>query len=239
MTHSIKPVILALDVPTANEAVAMVRLLKNEISIFKVGMQLFYRYGPDIVRHIKDEGGEVFLDLKLHDIPNTVSNACKSILHLDVRFLTVHTSGGSAMLEAASSVLHGSKTFLIGVTVLTSLDIKDLQDVYPGIKLTPSELALHLAQLAAGAGLNGIVCSAQENSMMRQNLGNDFCLINPGIRPLGTNAHDQSRVLSPEEAIKTGGNYLVIGRPILQATDPRKTTVEILETIGYASGLSS
>lgn len=233
------PIILALDVPSQELALHWVRQLQGQITVFKVGMQLFYQYGPEIVHRIRDEGAEVFLDLKLHDIPNTVARACESLLPLQAKFLTVHISGGHAMLEAAQSVMQGTSTHLLGITALTSLNEETLKAVYPGMEHTPSEWALHLAVIAKATGLYGIVCSAQENTLIRQNLGTKLCLVNPGIRPAGTATQDQKRVMTPKAAIQSGGNYLVVGRPILQAEDPQGLVTSMLKDSGHAVGLSS
>lgn len=233
------PIILALDVPTPEEALQWVRQLHADVSIFKIGMQLFYRYGPEIVRRIQGEGGQVFLDLKLHDIPNTVAKACESLLPLEVALLTVHISGGPAMLEAAQRVVQGSPTRLLGITALTSLDESTMHAVFPTMSHTPSQWALHLASVAQQVGLYGIVCSAQENRCIRTQLGSGLCLVNPGIRPASADVQDQKRVCSPAEAMQAGSNYLVIGRPILQAADPKAMVRQILAEMGHAAGLPS
>jgi orotidine-5'-phosphate decarboxylase len=233
------PLILALDVSSKEEALRWVRLLRNDISVFKVGMQLFYQEGPQIVRRIQDEGGEVFLDLKLHDIPNTVGHACMSLASLNAMFLTIHTSGGLAMMEAAQAAMQDSNTKLLGITALTSLDQETLKAVYPDLRQSPAEWALHLAKLANQAGLYGVVCSAQENPTMRKHLGTSFCLVNPGIRPEGAAVQDQKRIVTPKEAMQSGANYLVVGRPILKAPDPQAMVAELLQEIGHAIGLSS
>jgi orotidine-5'-phosphate decarboxylase len=231
------PLILALDVPSNSLALDWVRQLRGEISLFKIGMQLFYRYGPDIVKNVQDEGGEVLLDLKLHDIPNTVAKACESILPLNVAFVTIHISGGRAMLEAAQAILQGSNTKLVGITALTSLDEIELKEIYPDLVHSPAHWALHLARLAQETKLEGIVCSAQENALMRKHLGSKLRLVNPGIRPQGTTSHDQKRVLSPKEAIQSGASYLVMGRPILESPDPRGFVQQLKEEIANAVGL--
>lgn len=231
------PIIVALDVPSATEAVAWVRRLHSRAGLFKVGMQLFYREGPEIVRRIQDEGGQVFLDLKLHDIPNTVARACESLLPLEAALLTVHTSGGLAMLEAAQQTVSGSPTRLLGVTALTSLDEASLQTVYPGTAQTPSQWAVHLAGLAQQAGLYGVVCSARENRDIRHKTGDTLCLVNPGIRPAGDKLHDQKRAVTPGEAMQAGASLLVIGRPILEAPSPEEAIERILQEIAHAAGL--
>lgn len=239
MNQPLSPIILALDVPTQDLALHWVKTLRGRVTIFKVGMQLFYRYGPDIVRRVQDAGGQVFLDLKLHDIPNTVARACESILDLNVTFLTLHISGGYSMLEEAQQVVENSSTRLLGITALTSLDSESLQAVYPDLQQSPSEWALHLVGLARQAGLYGVVCSAAENRSIRQQYGSQLRLINPGIRPSGTDIHDQKRVLSPREAMAAGANFLVMGRPILQAPNPEALVESILQEVHDEVGLSS
>lgn len=232
--------ILALDVPDREQALAWVKRLSPQISIFKVGMQLFYRYGPEIVSQVQDAGGAVFLDLKLHDIPNTVAKACESLIPLKAAFLTVHTTGGPAMLKAAQDVVSGSDTQLLGVTALTSIDQPTMEMLYPGLQAqSPSDWAVHLAKIADDVGLYGIVCSAQENTLIRQHVGSRLCLVNPGIRPQGSEVQDQKRVMTPQRAIQNGANYLVIGRPILQADDPEAMVESILRETRDAVGLSA
>jgi orotidine-5'-phosphate decarboxylase len=233
------PIILALDVPDKEQALLWVRKLHQEIRIFKIGMQLFYQEGPDIVRRIQDEGGAVFLDLKLHDIPNTVARACESLLPLHAELLTIHVSGGPAMLEAAQKVVTGSETKLLGITALTSLDEAALKAVYPELTQTPSDWAVHLAGVAQQAGLYGVVCSAQENITIRDKTDNTLCLVNPGIRPSGSALQDQKRAVTPLAAIQSGANYLVIGRPLLEAQDPVALVRELLKEIDHAVGLSA
>jgi orotidine-5'-phosphate decarboxylase len=233
------PLILALDVPTQDLALHWVRQVRDEISVFKIGMQLFYRFGPEIVRAIQDEGGEIFLDLKLHDIPNTVARACESLLDLNVKFVTVHISGGMTMLREAQSVVAGSNTKLLGITALTSIDQETLNRICPDMPFNPSNWALHLANVAQDAGIFGVVCSAQENRFIRERLGDTLCLVNPGIRPAGADVQDQKRVVTPKAAMESGANYLVIGRPILQAEDPKVVVRQIQEEMSYAARLSS
>ncbi len=237
--QSASPIILALDVPDRHTALTWVKRLKPDLGIFKVGMQLFYKEGPAMVQAIREEGAQVFLDLKLHDIPNTVAHACESLLPLEPTFLTVHVSGGLAMLQAAQKIMAESPTRLLGITALTSLDQAAIQSVYPECTQSPSQWALHLAGLAQEAGLFGVVCSASENPLIRHRWGEGLCLVNPGIRPQGTDVQDQKRVLTPGEAMKSGAGYLVIGRPILQAADPIGTVRRIQEEIQHAMGVSA
>ncbi|MDR1146315.1 MAG: orotidine-5'-phosphate decarboxylase [Verrucomicrobiales bacterium] len=212
--------ILALDVSDANEALAWVRRCRDKVGCFKIGLQLFAAHGPELVRAVRQTGANVFLDLKLHDIPHTVAKAVEVLGRLDVQFLTVHTLGGRAMLEAAvrAAALAAPHTTLLGVTVLTSHDNDDLDDL--GFEHSTAGEALLLAKLAKGAGLRGLVCSPQEVALLRQELGADFALVTPGVRPAGAAVDDQSRVATPAEAIASGSSHIVIGRPILQAADP-------------------
>lgn len=221
------PIILALDVPNRQVALDWVIKTRHAVGMVKVGMQLFYQEGPDVVRAIKDQGVDVFLDLKLHDIPHTVARACESVLSLGASLLTVHTSGGAPMLKEAQSVVEGSSLKLLGVTALTSLDAQTIAEVYPNMTETPGDWGVHLAGIASRAGLYGIVCSAQENAAMRWAYGDSLALVNPGIRPSGTDIGDQKRVVTPKDAIQSGANYLVIGRPVLASPNP----MAVLETL--------
>lgn len=223
------PIIVALDVPTAREALDWSHRLAGRVAMVKVGMQLFYAEGPDLVRRIHDQGVGVFLDLKLHDIPNTVASACRSLMAIQPELLTVHISGGLDMLEAAQSVVSGSNTQLLGITALTSLDqthvsrllMRDAEGTEISIpEISPAQWATHLAGLAKESGLFGIVCSAQENTAIRAKLGDQLALVNPGIRLPEGDVGDQKRVASPGRAIEDGAHYLVVGRPILTAADP-------------------
>lgn len=231
------PWILALDVPSREEALEWVKRLYPQVGVFKIGMQLFYRHGPQIVKAVQDQGASVFLDLKLHDIPHTVARACESVVSLEVDWLTVHLSGGPAMIEAAQHVVKGSRTQLLGVTALTSLDADTLSQIYPGLSSSPSQWAVHLAQLAEAAQLAGVVCSAWENRVIRKACGERLQLVNPGIRPAGSSLGDQKRVMTPKEALESGANYLVIGRPVLEAPDPVAMVKQLAEEVACASRL--
>jgi len=232
------PIILALDVPDQQTALQWVRQTQSQVGMFKIGMQLFYQEGPDVVRAIRDAGGEVFLDLKLHDIPHTVARACESVQSLGARLLTVHTSGGCEMLQAAQSVVAGSSLNLLGVTALTSLDAQAIGEVYPGMTETPAEWGVNLAGLAAQTGLYGIVCSAQENPQMRAAYGANLALVNPGIRPAGSDVGDQKRVVTPAKAMASGATYLVVGRPVLNAADPVAVLAALNQEIADALRVS-
>lgn len=211
-------IIVALDTDSPEKAIEIVSSLRGEVGLYKVGMELFPRGGPDIVGRIREAGADVFLDLKFHDIPNTVAGAVKSAVALGVRFATVHASGGKAMLAAAARAAEGTRTTLLAVTVLTSLDSGDLAEI--GFSGTPADSVLRLARLAAGEGIGGIVCSAQEVSAVRERVGNSVLLVTPGVRLPEDAAGDQKRVVTPEEAIRRGADYLVVGRPITKAQDP-------------------
>ncbi len=212
-------IIVALDTDSPDKAVAVAASLRGEVGLFKVGMELFPRGGPEIVRRIRETGADVFLDLKFHDIPNTVAGAVKSAAALGVRFATVHASGGKAMLAAAARAAEGTGTTLLAVTVLTSLDDGDLAEI--GSSATAAETVLRLAAMAAGEGLGGIVCSAREVSAVRARVGSGAVLVTPGVRLPEDAAGDQKRVVTPEDAIRRGADYLVVGRPITKADDPR------------------
>lgn len=206
--------ILALDVPTQEKAIALVEKFLPYIKIFKVGLELFCKEGPSIVKEIHNRGGKVFLDLKLHDIPNTVKGACQSLSSLDVFMLNVHCSGGVEMMKAAQEVTD-KKTLLIGVTILTSLE-------------TSSDKVLHLASQAKDASLNGVVCSVLEVKTIKEKLGQDFITVTPGIRNIGhpeakpKDPDDQKRTATFSEALESGTDYLVLGRSLLQLKDPIK-----------------
>lgn len=224
-----KSVIVALDFPDANSTLGVLGKLDPALCRAKVGKELFTRCGPELVRRIMAEGFDVFLDLKFHDIPNTVAGAVAAAADLGVWMVNVHASGGRTMLEAARDAVQGSSTLLTAVTVLTSLSGEDLQEV--GFTDAPDALVLRLALLAADSGIDGVVCSAREITMLRSRLPADFLLVTPGIRPAGDSVGDQKRIATPATAIADGSDYLVIGRPITQAADPQRKLQEILEEI--------
>lgn len=231
------PIVLALDVPSKERALQLANECKSELQWLKVGMRLFYAAGPQIVSDLKSLGYSVFLDLKLHDIPNTVSEAVISLLPLSPNWITVHASGGYKMLKAAQDSLGESRTKLVAVTCLTSLSAEDLPLIYPGLKYTPSDWVCHLAEIALNAGLTHLVCSPQEVSLIRQRFGGDVTLITPGVRPAidvtSENSDDQSRTMTPQAALSAGANYLVIGRPILKASHPVEALHNINEQINH------
>lgn len=225
-----KPVIVALDFPDAGKALALADRLDPALCRVKVGKELFTRAGPELVRQLSNAGFDVFLDLKYHDIPNTVAGAVAAAADLGVWMVNVHASGGRAMMEAARNALpDNSETLLIAVTVLTSMGPEELAEI--NVPVTPDQQVLALASLTRDSGLHGVVCSAKETLLLRQKLGSDFVLVTPGIRPAGDNANDQKRVMTPAEAIASGSNYLVIGRPVTQAEDPTEKLRVIMQEI--------
>jgi len=223
------PIIVALDLPDPDDAATLATQLAPHVGAFKIGKELFTTAGPDIVRRIRDLGASVFLDLKFHDIPNTVAKAVTAAARLDVQMLTVHTSGGTAMLKAAAEAAGENGPLILGVTVLTSMDETDLYEV--GIQKLPAAQVQHLATLATTAGLRGLVCSPKEIAPLRETFPAEIQLITPGIRPAGTAAGDQKRIMPPAEAIAAGANHLVIGRPITAAKNPAGAAQAIAESI--------
>lgn len=212
--------IVALDFPTAELALSFVKPLSPELCKLKVGFELFVAAGPEFVKRLVDQGYDVFLDLKFHDIPNTVASACKSAANLGVWMMNVHACGGDKMMHAAKQALVdiNSPAKLIAVTVLTSMDKGQLES--SNVVLSPKDQVKSLASLTKESGLDGVVCSAQEAKMLRQQLGNDFLLVTPGIRPENAEIGDQSRVMTPADAYLAGVNYIVVGRPITQSQTP-------------------
>lgn len=229
-------IIVALDTDSPEKALSTVESLSGEVGLFKMGMELFPRGGPELVRRIRGEGYGVFLDLKFHDIPNTVAGAVRSAAEMGVRFATVHASGGRAMLAAAAEAAAGTGTTLLAVTVLTSLDDADLADV--GFRVGVTDAVLRLADLAASSGIGGIVCSADEVASVRARLGKDAILVTPGVRLPGGEAGDQKRVVTPSEAMSRGADYIVVGRPVTRAKDPVAAAREFAEEMrrGAAGG---
>lgn len=228
-------IIVALDYPQAAPALALVQRLEPSLCRLKVGKELFTVAGPQFVEQLQKRGFDVFLDLKFHDIPNTTAQACKAAASLGVWMVNVHALGGRRMMETAREALENvaNRPKLIAVTVLTSMAQEDLQGI--GITASPAEMVSRLAGLAKDSGLDGVVCSAQEASALRQQCGKDFCLVTPGIRPANAAADDQSRIMTPHAALEAGSSYLVIGRPITQAADPLIALKEISQDIGGAA----
>lgn len=213
-------VIVALDYPDAGSAMQLVNQLNPRMCKLKVGKELFTAAGPEFVRSLVKLGFKVFLDLKFHDIPNTVASACAVAADLGVWMMNVHASGGRRMMESAVERLAGrsERPLLIGVTVLTSLSQQEIAEIgYPG---TPAENVSRLAALAQDSGLDGVVCSPREARQLRTELGGDFLLVTPGVRPASASLDDQTRVMTPADAIAAGASYLVVGRPITAAQDP-------------------
>ncbi|MDW6016568.1 orotidine-5'-phosphate decarboxylase [Vibrio plantisponsor] len=221
-------VIVALDYDNQADALAFVSRIDPTSCRLKVGKEMFTLFGPDFVRELHKRGFSVFLDLKFHDIPNTCSKAVKAAAELGVWMVNVHASGGERMMAASREILEPygkDRPLLIGVTVLTSMEQSDLAGI--GLDVKPQEQVMRLASLTKNAGLDGVVCSAQESQMLKQSLGKEFKLVTPGIRPAGADVGDQRRIMTPYEAVQAGSDYLVIGRPITQATDPAAVLAEI------------
>lgn len=222
------PVFCALDTTEIGRAIALARDLEGRVGGIKLGMEFFNAQGPAGYQAVAETGLPVFLDLKLHDIPNTVAGGIRAVLPLKPAIVNVHTAGGSTMMRAAADAAKEAgpeRPLIIGVTMLTSLDQADLADT--GVSGSPSDHVRRLAGLAASAGLDGVVCSAHEIEMLRRDLGSDFTLIVPGIRPAGSDIGDQKRVMTPSEALSLGADILVIGRPITGAGSPRAAAEEI------------
>ena len=208
------------------DALNLVESLGNSVEWYKIGKQLFTRYGPDAVKQLKQLGKHVFLDLKYHDIPNTVAQAVRAAAAIGADLTNVHASGGPAMLKAASKAASESGVLLIAVTVLTSMDTTELAAV--GLSCSPEEQVVRLARLAQDNGVPGVVCSAREIVPIRKACGSDFVLVVPGIRPAGSSHGDQKRVMMPQQAAEAGATFIVVGRPITQAADPKSAANTIL-----------
>ena len=231
MTSVKSNVIVALDFDDKYSALTLADRLDPKHCRVKVGKELFAAAGPSVVKELSDRGFDIFLDLKFHDIPNTVAKALSATADLGVWMTNVHASGGSRMMSAAKEALDnsGSDMLLIGVTVLTSMDASDLEEV--GIKRMLSDQVSHLASIAKHSGLDGVVCSAQEAKTLKDSLGQDFKLVTPGIRLASSAADDQRRIVTPADAMALGSDYLVIGRPITQSADPLATLLEINQSL--------
>jgi len=229
------PVVVALDFEQHTSALNLVSQLDPTLCRLKVGKEMFTHFGPQFVKELQQRRFDVFLDLKFHDIPNTVAKAVKAAADLGVWMVNVHASGGSRMMNAAREALltYGTdKPHLIAVTVLTSMEQSDLTEL--GILLTPEQQVLKLAGLTKQAGLDGVVCSAQEATLLKQQFGNDFCLVTPGIRPAFATQDDQKRVMTPSQAVAAGVDYMVIGRPITKAAQPLDALHAIVREISNA-----
>ncbi|ASA57234.1 orotidine-5'-phosphate decarboxylase [Vibrio gazogenes] len=224
-------VIVALDYDNQAEALHFVDQIDPQHCRLKVGKEMFTLFGPDFVRALHQRGFSVFLDLKFHDIPNTCAKAVRAAAEMGVWMVNVHASGGERMMTAAREILEpygADRPILIGVTVLTSMSQHDLADI--GLNVLPQEQVLRLATLTKNSGLDGVVCSAQEARQLKEQLGQSFQLVTPGIRPAGSDVGDQLRIMTPQEAISAGSDYLVIGRPITQAQAP----ASVLESINHS-----
>lgn len=231
-------IVLALDVDTAEEAVALVKKLSGYVGVFKVGMQLYNSIGPSIVHRVHDLGGRVFVDLKLHDIPNTVASAAKVLTRLNTYMFNVHAAGGREMMRqaAAAAVSEAQRMgseipIVLAVTVLTSMSQQELETEMYVSGLKVEELVVKWALMAQESGLGGVVCSPQEISPIREACGPDFKIVTPGIRPLWSAPNDQKRITTPHQALEQGADYMVIGRPIIQAPDPCAAAQKIIEEL--------
>lgn len=226
-------IIVALDCENRDELQAIVDKLDPQECRLKIGITLFTKYGPELVKSLHHLGFEVFLDLKFHDIPQQVAGACQAAAELGVWMVNVHASGGLAMLKAARAAIDNTPTpkkpLLIGVTILTSLSADDIHEI--GIPSTPKEQVLRLASLCFNAKLDGVVCSAEEAPFIKSTIGKDFVCVTPGIRLANENKHDQKRVVTPEQAIQHGSDYLVMGRSITNANSPAEMVKTINQSI--------
>lgn len=238
---TLSPLIVALDVPTAAEALKMVDQLGGQADVFKVGLQLFTQSGPEIVDEIIRRGKRVFIDLKLHDIPNTVTSALENLIKPGVEFLTVHGLGGREMLTSAAGTLARFReqdreltAKILCVTVLTSLDDEDLNEV--GVDFSAAGEVLNLARLAIGSGIEGVVASPEEVSILRQQLGQDLVIVTPGVRMSEDDVGDQKRVATPAKAIRDGANFVVMGRSLLSQKNPADAAKKVLESLSEDAG---
>jgi len=228
---------IALDFADEREAMKLVDCLDNTCQWFKVGMELYYATGNGIVQQLRNRGFNVFLDLKLHDIPNTVAGAVRSATHAGASLLTIHAGGGAAMMSAAAEAASAPNSpRLLAVTVLTSMDASELAGI--GITASPADQVLRLAKLAKKSGIDGMVCSPEEVAALRKETGPDTLLVVPGIRPAGSATDDQKRIATPAQAIADGASMLVVGRPITRAADPAAAAQSILQEIEQARAIT-
>ena len=231
MSKTDPKIIVALDYPDQEPALQLVNQLSPELCRLKIGKELFTAAGPRLIETVQDKGFEVFLDLKFHDIPNTVAKACEAAARLGVWMVNVHALGGKKMMQAACEAVakFDKPPRLIAVTILTSMDEQDLAEI--GLRGSPEENVISLARLAKASGLDGVVCSPKEVNQLRQQLGEEFCLVTPGVRPQGADQDDQKRTMTPKQALRSGASYLVIGRPITKADDPLQALTVICTEI--------
>lgn len=232
-----KRLIVALDVPNLKTAKHLIKLLYPSVEIFKIGSFLFTACGPEAVEMVHKAGGKVFLDLKFHDIPNTVANAASEVAKMGVFMFNIHASGGIKMMQAAveasrksAAVAAKPKPLVLAVTILTSMDEPDLRQL--GILRNTEEQVIYLASLSKDAGCDGVICSVEETAHIRKNLGSDFVIVTPGIRPKGAELSDQKRIATSCHAIEAGSDYIVVGRPIIEAQDPLAVANKMLEEMG-------
>jgi orotidine-5'-phosphate decarboxylase len=228
MTKAAEKIIVALDVPTKSETLELVEELRDQISFFKIGLQLYTAEGPEIAHAVLSTGARVWLDLKLYDIPNTVARAVESASRLGVQMLTIHLSGGSEMIHAATEA-RANNLLLLGVTVLTSATEKTLREI--GVQDKVDDQVLRLAKLGVEAGIDGVVASPHEIKTLRREFGDKIKIVVPGIRPSGAEANDQKRTMTPSEAFDLGADYLVIGRPIIAHRNPHEAVAKILDEL--------
>jgi orotidine-5'-phosphate decarboxylase len=224
-------IIVALDYPDAEQALLLVNQLTPDLCRLKIGKELFTSAGPQLIETVQDKGFQVFLDLKFHDIPNTVAKACEAAARLGVWMVNVHALGGKKMMQAAREAVDKfeQRPRLIAVTILTSMDEQDISEV--GLHGAPGDNVMSLARLAKDSGIDGVVCSPKEVAQLRQQLAGDFLLVTPGVRPQGASQDDQKRTMTPKQALQSGASYLVIGRPITKADDPLKALTVICTEI--------
>jgi orotidine-5'-phosphate decarboxylase len=234
MNEARSKLIVALDVPERNAALAAVDRLAGHAGCFKIGLELFTREGPRLVEEIRDRGEKIFLDLKLHDIPNTVAGAMRSVCRLGIDMITVHASGGSAMLEAAAAEAESAATppLVLAVTALTSLSAPDMDRL--GILGSVEDWVRRLALASCEAGIRGLVASAKELPALRSAIGPEVRIVVPGIRPVGAAVGDQARTATPYDAIAGGADYIVVGRPVMKAADPKAAADAICSEMGRA-----
>ena len=231
MQHDISPIVVALDYPTPAQAIEMAKQLDPSKCRVKVGKELFTASGPAILEQLHKLNFDVFLDLKFHDIPNTCAGAVAAAAELGVWMVNVHASGGERMMNAAAEAIanKNNKPILIAVTVLTSMEQSDLAGI--GLDISPRQQVERLAKLSKQSGMDGVVSSAQEIELIKDMCGKDFLTITPGIRPVGSAAGDQRRIMTPKQAVNVGGDFLVIGRPITQSVNPKEACLDIINSL--------